>query len=338
MTGSVINTLVTGVSGDVGQGVCKALSESDLEIKIFKTCIHKNSSWLHKDKNKNTFISPRFTSSSYIDFLINLVIKNNIDAIFPCVDGEIYKISKYKDYIEKKTGVKICAGDPEIIEICNDKYETAQFLKKNNFCFPQTIIPSNIDNIIEIVDIVGFPIIAKKRICKGSKGIAIINSLEEAKEYVGRNDYILQELMSNKDGEYTCGIYLGNDNKVKGSCILRRTLVGGSTHTATRVINKDWDRQLERIALSLGLKYVNIQAMVRNNHLYPFEFNGRFSGTTGALRRIFNAPEMYIKENVLGENLSRKDSDEIFHFMRYYEEVYFNEKDICDLEKRSRGY
>ena len=44
------------------------------------------------------------------------------------------------------------------------------------------------------------------------------------------------------------------------------------------------------------IKYLNIQARLFNNEVYIFEFNGRFSGTTGIISIVFNAPEMFIRE------------------------------------------
>lgn len=83
------------------------------------------------------------------------------------------------------------------------------------------------------------------------------------------------------------------------------------------------------------MRYVNIQAMRRGNLLVPFEFNGRFSGTTGIIARVFNAPEMYLRESVLGESVPPVFNDEAFVAMRYYTEAYADPAQIAEINARS---
>ena len=66
------------------------------------------------------------------------------------------------------------------------------------------------------------------------------------------------------------------------------------------------------------MKYLNIQAIYENNKVLPFEFNGRLSGTTGAMRQIFNVPEMFIKECILKEYITPSDNKEKI-FLSHYE-------------------
>ena len=68
----------------------------------------------------------------------------------------------------------------------------------------------------------------------------------------------------------------------------------------------------------------------------PLELNGRFSGTTGIISRIFNAPEFFIRERLLKENIEYRKNNEIFHVMRYYEELYANQEKVDSLLKRSK--
>ena len=91
----------------------------------------------------------------------------------------------------------------------------------------------------------------------------------------------------------------------------------------------------ERIARALGMKYLNIQSMRRGDELVPFEFNGRLSGTTAMVSRVFNAPEMFIRERILGERIARVDNPVRFVAMRYYEEVYATPEQIDALLARS---
>ena len=90
------------------------------------------------------------------------------------------------------------------------------------------------------------------------------------------------------------------------------------------------------IAKKLDLTYVNIQFKLKNKLPCPFEFNGRFSGTTGIMSRVFNAPDMWIRENLLNEQVTMYTNINKFYVMRYAEEIYTTQEEIKKLIERSR--
>ena len=326
-----INVLVDGAGGDVGQGVLKSLLDSQLNIKLYASCISTSSSWLYKIQN--SFIFPFVSDESFIDFLINFLNKHQIDVYFPTVDSSLLKISTYKIEIETRTNAKVFIADFEKIQICDDKFLTYKFLIENGFTAPQTIsMDSNdIENFLLENN---FPYILKTKSGNGAKNIIKVTSLEELKPFMGNQSWLLQEYLD-VSNEITSGIYIGNDGEIKGIYILKRTLKCGSTYQAERILDKELETKLIAIAKKMNMKYLNIQATYDKGILLPFEFNGRLSGTTGAVRTIFNAPEMYIREKVLGEALVSSQNNQKIFFTRYNEEVVYTESDMHDLQKRS---
>jgi len=266
---------------------------------------------------------------------MDFIVEHNIDVFFPCIDFEILKISENKDLIETATGVTIMVDDIQKVKIANDKFLTFEFLKKHSFLVPKTCIPVSAEVVSDFVKKVGFPIIAKKRVGRGGVGMKIINTYIEARGYINLDDYILQEYIHGDDYEITAGVYLGDNGKVFSICILLRELKNGATYRAKRIINKKVESYLSQVAETLGMKYLNIQARLFKDEAYIFEFNGRFSGTTGIISRVFNAPEMFIREKLLNEKLPKIDNTEIFYVMRYMEEVIVDEKTMKKLEERS---
>ncbi|NPA81885.1 MAG: ATP-grasp domain-containing protein [Epsilonproteobacteria bacterium] len=331
--GKSVRVLVSGVGGDVGQGVIKALQKSNLDLEIYKICVFEDSSFLHLDDK--SFIAPFSADESYIDYLITLMNKLKIDIFFPTVDSEIVKISKNKDILEECTNAKVFVGDIDKVLICDDKYLTYEFLTKHGFATPRTIIPNSFVEVQNFVNEVGTPFVVKKRWDNGAKNFHILKDIEESKIFIGDDDFIFQEYLDDKEGEFTCGVYLGEDKRIKGVCILKRELKCGSTYKARRVRDKELEEQVENVAKSLGLKYLNIQARKIGGKFYIFEFNGRLSGTTATVSRVFNAPEMAIRELVLNERVERSESDEMFVMMRYHEEIYTDLEKIENLHKRS---
>ncbi len=331
--GRKINVLVSGVGGDVGQGVIKALERSNLDLNIYKICVFEDSSFLHLDDK--SFIAPFAADDSYIDYLITLMNKLKIDIFFPTVDSEIMKISKNKKILEECTDAKVFVGDEEKVSICDDKYETFKFLKKHNFHTPKTIIPNSFVEVERFVEEVGIPFVVKKRWDNGAKNFHILKDIDESRIFIGDEDFIFQEYLNDEEGEFTCGVYLGEDYEVKGVVILKRELKCGSTYKARRVIDESLQKDIEGVAKKLGLKYLNIQARKIGGKFYIFEFNGRLSGTTATVSRVFNAPEMAVRELVLNERVERVENNELFVMMRYQEELYTTFENIEALHKRS---
>ncbi len=329
-----ISVLVDGVGGDVGQGVLKSLLDTELDIKLYASCISDTSSWLYKIEN--SYIFPLVSEDGFIDFLIDFINENKIDVYFPTVDSALLKISEYKNFIESKTNVKIFIDVLEKIKICDDKFLTNKFLIDNDFNAPRTI--SMEDTLLdEFLLESKYPLILKTKSGNGAKNVMKINSLEELKPFIGNSAWILQEFLDIQN-EITSGIYLGNDGKIKGIYILKRTLKSGSTHHAERIIDKNLEKQLINIARKMNMKYLNIQAVYKDNKVVPFEFNGRLSGTTGAMRQIFNVPEIFIRENILNQYIEPSNNIEKIYFTRYNEEIIYTEEDLKKLINRSSTF
>ena len=321
----MINVLVSGVGGDVGQGVIRCLNKSDLQLRIFKISSSVDDSWLYLDDD--CFISPTIYED-YISYLIKFINTHKIDIFFPCIDLEIPIISKNKDKIQSETNCKVFVDEYSKIQICDDKFMTAKYLE--DFCLPY---PET--NLVATINHNKFPVIIKSRKGCGSKDIHLINSKEEIRPFLNNEDYIIQEYL---DGdEYTAGVYLGDDNKIKGVCVLKRTLKDGSTYTAERILDLKLEEEVAAIASHVKMKYLNIRFRLKNKKVCPFELNGRFSGTTGIICNVFNAPEMAIKELVLKENVSPRLHNKKFHVMRYYEEIFTTPEQREKLVARSKN-
>ncbi len=326
-----IKVLVDGAGGDVGQGILKSLLDSKLNLELYASCISISSSWLYKVEN--SFIFPLVSDAGFIEFLINFLNKQNIDIYFPTVDSTLLKISANKQLIEEKTNTKIFIDNLKKITICDDKYLTNQFLVEHKFNAPKTISMDNPD-IDSFLKNNKFPFIIKTKSGNGAKNVIKINEFSELKPFLGNASWMLQEYL-NIENEITSGIYIGDDKEIKGIYILKRTLKCGSTYQAERIIDTVLESKIVEIAKVMDMKYLNIQAVYENGNLLPFEFNGRLSGTTGAIRQIFNVPEIYIREMILNDYIEPSKNNEKIFFTRYNEEVIYTESDMDELLKRS---
>lgn len=328
-----IKVLVSGAGGDVGQGVLKALAASSLEIEAYTTCIGPHSSWLHQP-GVMSYIAPLSASENYVPWLIRLIRRFGIQVFFPTVDGEISKIAREKAHIEAESGVLVFVDSVDKVAVSDDKFNTAEFLRVRGFAYPASAV-ADTQTARELAARLGYPLIVKKRSGKGNQDVFQVNDAAELERRLGDPAFVVQEWLDPEPGEYTSGLYLGDDGEIKGVCTFRRKLKNGSTYIAERIADPLLEQPLERIAQALGMKYLNIQSMRRGDELVPFEFNGRLSGTTAMVSRVFNAPEMFIRECILGKCITRVDNPDCFVAMRYYEEAYATPEQIDALLARS---
>jgi carbamoyl-phosphate synthase large subunit len=188
-----IRVLVDGAGGDVGQGILKSLLDTKLDIELYASCISDKSSWLYKIKN--SYIFPLVSDDNFIDFLVDFINKYKIDVYFPTVDSTLLKISKYKNFIENKTNVKIFIDNLEKIEICDDKYLTNKFLVKNSFYAPKTVSMDDL-NLNEFLSKNNYPLILKTKNGNGAKNVLKINNCEELKPFIGNSSFLVVEILS----------------------------------------------------------------------------------------------------------------------------------------------
>ena len=83
-------------------------------------------------------------NEKYIDSLIELCNKHNISAIIPTIDTELPVLANNKNKLEK-TGIKVFISDQNVIDICNDKFNTYDFFLNNDIDTPKLITDAQLE-------------------------------------------------------------------------------------------------------------------------------------------------------------------------------------------------
>lgn len=140
-------------------------------------CNSDNKSIAFKYADKKV-ISPLIYDRNYIPFLVEYCKENGIDIIISLFDIDLLMLAKHKTEFQK-VGTKVIVSDPEIIEICNDKWMTYEFLKKNKFNTPRSFL--KIKDVIKCIadGSLLYPIIVKPRYGCGSISVAIAHDEED---------------------------------------------------------------------------------------------------------------------------------------------------------------
>lgn len=242
-------------------------------------------------------VSPLIYDKNYIPFLLEFCKKNNINAIISLFDIDLPILSKNKDLF-KQNGITVVVSDEQVLEICNDKYKTYQFLTENGFNAPKTFI-----DVIEVknklqVNIIEFPLILKPRWGMGSIGIYKADNLEELEVFYKKlsreifNTYLKYE--SSIDVEHAILIQEMIDGQEYGldiindlECNYQNTIVkkkvamrSGETDCAETVDSPEIKQIGER--LSKTIKHIaNLDCdifVTEDNTIYVLEMNARFGG------------------------------------------------------------
>ena len=155
-------------------------------VKYFKDALGKNGKVFAANSVKtSTFMSadgyvltPLIYDDSYIDFLLDFCVKNNITALLSWFDMDLPVLAKNKDRFIKKNILPIIS-DESVIRLCNDKWETYLFLASMDLKQPKTYVDLNIVKHDVALGELSFPVILKPRWGVSSAGIYQANTIEE---------------------------------------------------------------------------------------------------------------------------------------------------------------
>lgn len=257
--------IVTGIGGNVGQGIIRNIRKTGFNITVVGTNIDDFSAGNHLC---DTFYKvPYAMAENYISEIIKIVTQEKIELIIPSTDYEVYYLSKFKNDIP----CKIAVSEESTASTYLDKFLTFKHLNMFNIPFATSYLPSNYNN--EFNDI-----ILKPRKGRGSRGLRInpisFNEYED-------DEYMIQEL--HKGIEITTAFYVNKKNELHGFITLDRVLENGTT-THCKVV-KTYDLKLKKllekiIKVSKIKGSANIQSIVNSKgEINPFEINCRISGT-----------------------------------------------------------
>ena len=92
--------------------------------------------WAAADK---AFVSPVIYDKNYIPFLLNLCREEKIGVLVSLFDIDLPVLAAHRKEFEE-IGTFVVVSEPEVVEICNDKWKTYTFLQENGFLAPRTFL------------------------------------------------------------------------------------------------------------------------------------------------------------------------------------------------------
>lgn len=292
-----LKVLVTGCGGDIGQSIGKILLECKWVSDLRGVDI--------SGKNAAKFIfpsfqiAPRVSDDRYLSFLLDYVHSNKIDLVIPVAEPELRQFA-LMGWSSQTIGTNVVMANSLALNVGFDKLATIDFLANNGFAFPQT------QPITTLLNFPGFPVIFKSRTGSGSKSIVIVRDAKSFDFYLELfrfQDFIIQEYISEEEGEYTCGVFRSGEGEIR-SIVFRRELMGGFSGYGEIVESELINEILRKLAKALNLRgSINVQLRLHNGIPYIFEINPRFSSTV-YFRYLFGFEDvLWSMSDLMGEPL-----------------------------------
>jgi len=290
----MINVLITAVGGDIGQGVLKALKLSPYDLSIVGTDVDTHAPGLFLCDRGYIVPATCKQEDEYINKIIQLCQKENIDIVFSCHEAEQYVIASNIDKFKSETNTFFVVQPLEVLSITADKSKVYPYLSKNNIRVPETQYTK--EGIKELINKYSFPIVLKSAQGSGSRHFHLAENEEEINKYWDDIPKpIAQEYITNdKNEEYTVGIFLDNNSKSLGAITMLRKMRFGLTSHAIIDEYPDVTELAVLAAQTVGaIGPCNVQLRRdRENKACIIEINARISSTVAFRAKLgFNEVE-----------------------------------------------
>jgi len=346
MSVQTINILITGGGAPGASGIIKCLRQE----KLFKLFVaDANSEVVGKYLGDQFEVIPKATSLDFIDTLLSVCKKNNIQVILPLVTKELIPLATRKKEFEL-SGIKVLVAAQSSLEIANDKGKLYEFLQWRGIAIPAFQIVETVKQFQDAVTTLGYP---EKQVCfkpcvsNGSRGFRVlsenINELELLFNYKPDTTFInlnsaIGILSSGQFPALLVAEYLpGEEYSV--DCLanhgqpiliiprLRKKMQNGISVEGEIVEEKSIIRYCEAIIKELQL-HGNIGIQVKKSTSGEYlilEINPRVQGTIAAILGAgVNLPVLAVKQE-LGFSITSEEMNVKWgtRFIRHWDEVFY---------------
>lgn len=244
-----------------------------------------------------SMISPLIYDKAYIPFLLDYCKENKIDILLSLFDIDLLVLARNKERFAQ-IGTQVIVSEPELIEVCNDKWKTYLFLKENGFAVPRTYL--SLQRVLLAIDSgeLHYPIIVKPRFGCGSIAMSIAEDEMALLYYFRRNtrtisrSYLKYESASVDEDEqiiyqecligqeYGVDIINGLDGVFRNAIIKKKIAMrAGETDISETVHDDAIKNEVERLGKLTGhIANMDCDVFLVDGKPYILEMNARFGG------------------------------------------------------------
>lgn len=257
-------------------------------LKDFKEAMGKNSKIVATDNSPyapalyladKQYLVPLINDARYIDTILDICKKEEIQAVTTFIDPEIEVLAKNRARFEE-LGVIVLAPYEETARLCFDKYEMFKYLTGQGIPTPLTY--STLEDFSDGVreGKISLPVFVKPRTGSGSVGARRINTLTELEAAMKEDpSLIIQELMACEDLD--ADVYVDTISHEAVSVFSKKKLstrIGGANKTVSFKDEKLFDLVKRFVGIFKFNGPIDIDFFYKNGEYYVSEVNPRFGG------------------------------------------------------------
>lgn len=241
-------------------------------------------------------VTPLIYDIEYISFLKQYCKEHQIDAIISLFDIDLPILAEHKKEFEDM-GVQVVVSDKIVVDICNDKWKTYQFLRDNGFKTPKSYL--DIEQVLSDIEkgLMNYPVILKPRWGMGSLSVMQADNEVELKVFYEKiyreiqNSYLKYEAQESLENciliqeklngqEYGLDVINNLAGEYQNTIVKRKNAMrSGETDCAETVYFEE--AEILGKTLSEKMKHISnldVDIFRVDNELYVLEINARFGG------------------------------------------------------------
>ncbi len=270
---------------------------------------------------------PYITDPSFLQYMKEIVVKYQIDAIYPAMDSVIAILKNNEQYLN----CKVIGSEKATVNICLSKSKTYDKL--------DGIV--NVPRLYELLKVESFPVFCKPDIGYGSRGAKKIESLEALNEYaLSNSDFIICQYLPGE--EYTVDCFTDRHGRLLLSAPrVRKRVMNGISVDTYPYFDKchEFEPLIQKINSLLKFRGAWFAQFKRNEsgELFLLEVAARFAGSSSlfracgvnfALLTLFDAfdVDVSIVKNDYEIEMDRA-LDNVFKISFDYDEIYVDYDD-----------
>jgi len=278
---SRLRVLVTGVDGDSGQGLVKALRVGRMPMEIHGCDVSGGGvggtfvQSLHQ-------VPPASAGEVYIAHLDRICLQYRFDAVVPSTPAEIDALCGRSFPPALPSGVPVVCLPASYRDVYDDKLFCYRALEEFVTLAPYAD-GTDLLAVGSLAKRHGFPLIVKRRRGRGGDSFHVVkNEAELAPALAKTPDPVVQAFIDDEGGEYTVGIFAA-DGRVTALAFRRRLGRTGSSWFAQTVDDLEVTAYAEAVARASALRgSANVQVRKSAAGVRLLEVNARFSSLAPA--------------------------------------------------------
>ncbi|KQC30229.1 ATP-grasp domain-containing protein [Flagellimonas eckloniae] len=195
------NILITGVGGPASIGAISSLQASNQQLHIIG--VDANPYAYGFNISNEAYVVPYANDPTYIDEIIEIIKAESVDVLIPNTDEEVVSVLKSINRLNDLVNMFLPSLDAA--EIVNNKAKTYEFFSQPSFSEINTPRFSYITKELVIENIFDYPMIVKRMVSRGGRGVYKVDSEIDYKYAINKE--------KNKEGSYQAIVceYLPNE-------------------------------------------------------------------------------------------------------------------------------